>query len=124
VSDIQVRLCALWLALMFTYQLGDILRLYAGDVVPGTLGGLAPQWLTAAWMGIAVLMLIPIVMIVASVMVTGQQLRWATVVAASGLFLFNLAGLPTCPGLYDKFLIAVSLVLNRATAWYAWSSLA
>ncbi len=28
----------------------------------------------------------------------GQQLRWATVVAASGLFLFNLAGLPHTPG--------------------------
>jgi hypothetical protein len=75
-------------------------------------------------MGIAVLMLVPIVMIVASVMVAGQPLRWATVVAASGLFLFNLAGLPTYPGLYDKFLIAVSLVLNGATAWYAWGSLA
>ena len=124
VPEVQIRLCALWVALMFTYQLGDVLRLCAGDVTPGQLGGLSPQMLPVAWLAVAVLMLIPIVMIVVSVSVTGQALRWATVVAAVGLFLFNAMGLPTYQGLYDKFLIAVGLVWNVTTAWYAWTSVA
>lgn len=122
--EAQIRLCALWVALMFTYQLGDVLRLSAGDVIPGQLGGLSPQVLPAAWLGVAVLMLVPVVMIVLSVTLTGQTLLWVSVIAAAGLFLFNAMGLPTYPGLYDKFLIAVGLVWNAATAWYAWTALA
>ncbi len=90
---------------------------YAGDVVPGTLDGLAPQWLTAAWMGIAVLMLVPIVMIVASVIVTGGSSAGPPSSRPTACFLLDLAGLPAYPGLYDE-LLSVSLVLNGATAWY------
>ncbi|MBI3175321.1 MAG: hypothetical protein HYZ25_16480 [Chloroflexi bacterium] len=35
-------------------------------------------------------------------------------------FLFNLVGLPTYPPLFDKFLLAVSLVFNAVTVCYAW----
>jgi hypothetical protein len=122
VPKVQVRLAALWVALMFTYLLGDELRLYSGDVTPGELGGLSQEMLPAAWLGIAVLMLIPIVMVVLSVTLTGQTLRRISVIAAVGLFAFNAIGLPTYPGLYDKFLIAVGLGWNAATAWYAWTS--
>ena len=75
-----------------------------------------------ALLGIAVLMLIPIVMVVASVTLTGQTLRWISVIAAVSLFAFNVIGLPTYSGLYDKFLIVVGLGWNVATAWYAWTS--
>ena len=79
--------------------------------------------LPAALLGVAVLMLIPIVMVVASVTLTGQTLRRISVIAAVGLFAFNVIGLPTYAGLYDKFLIVVGLGWNAATAWYAWTSL-
>ena len=49
-----------------------------------------------------------------------RVLRWVTIIAAIMLFLFNLVGLPTYPGLYDKFLIAVGLIFNAVTIWYAW----
>jgi hypothetical protein len=122
VPEVRVRLSALWVALMFTYLLGDELRLYSGDVTPGELGGLSQQMLPVAWLGIAVLMLIPIVMVVVSVTLTGRTLRWISVIAAVGLFAFNIIGLPTYAGLYDKFLIVVGLAFNAATAWYAWTS--
>lgn len=121
-TEVRVRLSALWVALMFTYLLGDELRLYSGDVTPGELGGLSQQVLPAAWLGIAVLMLIPIVMVVVSVTLTGRTLRWISVIAAVGLFAFNIIGLPTYVGLYDKFLIVVGLAFNAATARYAWTS--
>ena len=120
--NVQVRLSALWVALMLTYLLGDVLRFWSGDVTPGEFGGLQPDLLPAALFGVAVLMLIPIVMVVASVTLTGRTLRWLSVIAAVGLFAFNIIGLPTYAGLYDKFLIVVGLGWNAATARYAWTS--
>ena len=40
--DVQIKLSALWVALMLIYLLGDVLRFWAGDVTPGEFGGLAP----------------------------------------------------------------------------------
>ena len=120
--NVQVRLSALWVALMLTYLLGDVLRFWSGDATPGQFGSLKPELVPAALFGIAVLMLVPIVMVVLSVTLTGQTLRWVSVIAAVGLCLFNVIGLPTYSGLYDKFLIVVGLGWNAATAWYAWTS--
>ena len=61
-QDIQVKLSALWVALMLTYLLGDVLRIYAGDFKAGEIGGV--QVNQGMLLGIAVLMLIPIVMVV------------------------------------------------------------
>ena len=120
--EVQIRLSALWVSLMLTYLLGDVLRFWSGDATPGEFGGLKQQLIPVALLGIALLMLVPIVMVVASVTLTGQTLRWVSVIAAVGLFLFNVIGLPTYSGLYDKFLIVVGLGWNAATAWYAWTS--
>jgi hypothetical protein len=73
------------------------------------------------WLGIAVLMLIPIVMVVLSLILPQPVNRWVNIIAASFLFLFNLVGLPTYPSAYDKFLIVVGLVFNALTVWYAWN---
>ena len=120
--EVQIKLSALWVALMLTYLLGDVLRFWSGDAIPGQFGGLKPEAVPAALFGVAVLMLVPIVMVVVSVTLSGQPLRWISVIAAIGLFAFNVIGLPTYSGLYDKFLIIVGLGWNAATAWYAWTS--
>jgi hypothetical protein len=119
--DVQIKLSAMWVALMLTYLLGDVLRFWSGDATPGEFGGLKQEMVPVALFGVAVLMLIPIVMVVVSVTLTGQTLRWITVIAAVGLFLFNVIGLPTYSGLYDKFLIVVGLGWNAATVWTAWT---
>ena len=72
------------------------------------------------WLGIAVLLLIPIVMVVLALTLKYPAIRWASIVAAIALFGFNLIGLPGYPGAYDKFLIIVGLVFNVLTVWYAW----
>lgn len=120
--DVQIKLSALWVALTLTYLLGDVLRFWSGDATPGQFGGLKQEMVPVALFGIAVLMLVPIVMVVASVTLTGQPLRWISVIAAVGLFAFNVIGLPTYSGLYDKFLIVVGLGWNMATVWTAWTS--
>ena len=115
----QIRLAVLWIALMLIYLLGDVLRIFAGDFRPGEINGVRAT--PTIWMAAAVIMLVPIAMAIVSVMLGGQPARWAHVVAAVGLFAFNVVGLPTYPGLYDRFLIAVSLGVNVAIAWTAWT---
>jgi len=67
------------------------------------------------------LMLIPIVMLLLSLTLPYNVNRWVNIIAAVGLFGFNLIGLPTYPSAYDKFLIIVGLVFNVFIIWYAWS---
>jgi len=117
-TDVRVVLSGLWVAVMLTYLLGDVLRLMAGDVTPGELGGRAAS--QGMWLGIAVIMLIPIVMVVLSLTLPYPLVAWVNLVVAVLAVLFNLIGLPY-PGLYDNFLIAVSFVFNALIAWHAWT---
>src|SRR3972149_10959871 len=116
--DMQIILSALWIALMLTYLLGDVLRIFSGDIAAGKMGNV--QFTQGMWLGIAGLMLIPIVMVMLSLILPQPVNRWVNIIAASFFFLFNLVGLPTYPSAYDKFLIIVGLVFNVMTVWYAW----
>jgi hypothetical protein len=112
----RVLLAALWFALMLVYLLGDVLRIFAGDTVPGEMAGQpASPWM---WTVAALVMLIPIGMGLISLVLPGAVLRPVTVVVAGSLVLFNLAGLPY-KGVYDNLLIGVSFALNAITAWAA-----
>ena len=116
--DTRIIISGLWVALMLVYLLGDVMRIFAGDFKSGEMQGFpATQWM---WMGAALFMLIPIVMLLLSLTLKYPAIRWVTIVAAIFLFLFNMVGLPTYPSAYDKFLIFVSLVWNVITVWYAW----
>ena len=118
-DHVQIQLATMWFALMLTYLLGDVLRIFAGDFKPGEIGGVRAT--PVIWLAAALVMLVPILMAVLTVTFAGPVIRWTNIVAAVGLFGFNLLGLPTYPGLYDRFLIAVGLVLNVLTVWTAWS---
>lgn len=120
IENIQIKLSAIWIALMLVYLLGDVLRIFVGDFVSGEIEGVAITQAMA--LGIAVLMLIPILMLLATLLMNNQPVnRWLNIVAAGSLFVFNLFGLPTYPGLYDKFLIVVGLGFNLLTISYAWN---
>jgi hypothetical protein len=117
-EDMRIILSGIWVALMLTNLLGDVLRIFAGDFKAGEIEG--KKMTQKMLMGIAVLMLIPIVMVVLSLTLSYPAIRWVSIVAAGFLFVFNIAGLPTYPGAYDKFLIIVGLGFNALTVWYAW----
>ncbi len=118
-ENTRIVLSALWVSLMLTYLLGDVLRIFSGDFKAGEIQGM--QATQAIWFAAALLMLIPIVMVTLTLTLKYPAIRWVTIVAAAVLFLFNLVGLPTYPSVYDKFLIAVGLVFNIVTVWYAWT---
>jgi hypothetical protein len=118
VEPLRIQLAGLWTAVMLTYLLGDVLRIFSGDLTPGEIQGHKVTQLE--WLGIAALMLVPILMVLVALMLDQPVARWATIVAAVGLFLFNLLALLTMRSAFDQFLIAVTLVLNVLTVWYAW----
>jgi hypothetical protein len=117
-EEVRIKLSALWVALMLTYLLGDVLRIFSGDFEAGEMGGMqVSPWL---YLGMAALFTLPIVMGFLSLTLPHPVSRWANIILAILLFGVNLVGLPTYPSLYDKFLIVVGLVFNVLTVWYAW----
>lgn len=117
-ADVRIILSGLWVALMLTYLLGDVLRIFAGDFVAGEMDGKAVS--QAMWMVAAAVMLIPIVMVVISLALPYPAIRWVSIGAAIFLVVFNIAGLPY-DGAYDNFLIVVGFVFNGLIIWYAWT---
>jgi len=117
-EDVQIKLSAIWVALMLTYLLGDVLRIFSGDFKGGEIGGMEVS--QTMYLGMAVLMVIPILMVFLSLVLKQPVNRWANIIAAAFFFIFNLIGLPTYPSAYDKFLIVVGLAFNVLTVWYAW----
>jgi len=103
---------------MLTYLLGDVLRIFAGDMTPGEMAGVKAT--QGMFLGAAVVMLVPIVMVVLSLTLPYPAIRWVSIGVAVLAVLFNLAGLPY-DGTYDNFLIAVGFVFNGLVIWYAWT---
>lgn len=117
-EDVRIILAGLWVALMLTYLLGDVLRVFAGDFTAGEMDGKeASPWM---WVLAAAVMLIPIVMLVLSLTLGYPAIRWTAIVASGFLVLFNIVGLPY-PGLYDNVLIGVGFVFNGLIIYYAWT---
>jgi hypothetical protein len=118
--DVRIILSALWVAVEFLYQQGDVQRLYSGDYKPGELDlgdVMSPQTL---WMVSAITMTIPVVMIILSLTLPHNANRWANIVVAILFFLYTLIGVRRYPSAYDRFLLVVSLVANALTVWFAW----
>jgi uncharacterized membrane protein len=117
--DTKLTISATWVVATLIYLYGDVLRIYYSGENAKMLAGMNLNQFV--WLGIAVLMLTPILMVFLTLVLPQSVSRWANIIVAAFFFLFNLVGLPTYPSLYDKFLLAVSLGFNVVTVWYAWN---
>ena len=117
-EDVKIILSALWVATMLTYLLGDVLRIFSGDFVPGEIGGVKITQGMA--LGIAVFMVIPVIMVVLSLTLLYSVSRWANIIVAIIFFGFNLLSLSDY-SISDKFLLIISMGFNLMTVWYAWN---
>ena len=117
-GEVRIKLSALWVALMLSYLLGDVMRIFSGDFEAGEIGGM--QASQGLYLVLAILLVLPVIMVFLSLTVPNKVNRWANIILAIFLFGFNLVGLPGYPSAYDKFLIIVGLVFNALTVWYAW----
>ena len=59
---VQIKLSAIWVAVMLIYLLGDVLRIFSGDFKAGEMGGM--QVSQVMYLGMAVLFTVPILMVV------------------------------------------------------------
>ncbi len=116
--DTKIILPATWAVVTLIYLYGDVLRICSGDFSKSMANMNFNQ---SVWLGIAILMLIPILMVFLTLVLPHSVSRWANIIVAAFFFLFNLVSLPTYPSLYDKFLLAVSLGFNGITVWYVWN---
>ena len=117
-NETRIKLAGIWVSLMLTYLLGDVLRIFSGDFSAGAIGEM--QISQGMYLGMAVIMVIPILMVFLSLTLKHKANRWANIIVAVFFFLFNAVGLPTYPSAYDQFLIVVGLVFNILTVWYTW----
>ena len=114
----RIKLSGIWVSLMLTYLLGDVLRIFSGDFNAGQVGGM--QVSQGMYLFMAILMVLPVLMVFLSLTFPYKANRWANIIVAAFFFIFNLVGLPTYPSAYDRFLIVVGLLFNLLTVWYAW----
>ena len=71
-EDVRIILSGLWVALMLTYLLGDVLRIFAGDFKPGEIDGVeVTQWM---WFLVAVTMWRPLGVLFGEVVL--DDARW------------------------------------------------
>ena len=118
IAGTRLKLSALWVSLMLTYLLGDVLRIFSGDFVAGELSGM--EMSQGLLLGMAALMVIPVVMVFLSLVLKHAVNRWANIILSIFFFVFNAIGLPTYPSLYDQFLIVVGLFFNLVIVWISW----
>lgn len=116
--DTKYLISSTWVVVVLLYIYGDVFRICSGDLAK-SMGD--KNFSQLVWLGVAALMLIPILMIYLTLVLPQSVSRWVNISLAVFFFLFNLVGLPTYPSLYDKFLLVVNMVFNLATIWYAWN---
>jgi hypothetical protein len=118
IEETRTKLSTLWVSLMLTYLLGDVLRIFSGDFSAGEVIGM--EMSQGLMLGMAILMVIPVVMVFLTLTLKHAVSRWANIILPIFFFGFNAIGLPTYPSLYDQFLIVVGLVFNLLAVWIAW----
>ena len=120
--DVRIILSALWVALMFIFQQGDMLRIYSGDFTPGDVLWGKVMSSEMMWLVSAITMTIPVVMIILSLTLKYPVNRWANIIVGIFWLLYSLMGLlgKQYPSAYDNFLLIVAIVVNVLTVWYAW----
>ena len=117
-DDVKIILAGLWVATMLTFLWGDVLTIFAGDAEK-MFATQDMEMTQVMWIGIAILMMIPIVMVVLSLTLNNPLNRWANIIAAIFWIGFNLLSLGGYPA-YQKALLIISMGFNVLTVWYAW----
>ncbi|GAB3598928.1 hypothetical protein [Microbacterium tumbae] len=114
----RIVLAGAWISLMLIYLLGDVIRIFAGHVEPGKMGGQdVAGWV---WMLASALMLVPIAMILVSLLAPAGPLKWISIIVSIALVVFNAMGLASYQGFSDKMLLVVSFLVNALIVWIAW----
>jgi len=125
-EDMRVRLSVLWLFATLNYIYADVF--FCVDVLGSGKGGPAVlHFSPGAWLGIAVLMEIPMAMILLSRILKPKANRWANIGAGiieTAAVLLTSFILPafhrTGTSSYYMFFGAIEVACTSMIVWYAW----
>ena len=125
-EDIRVRLSVLWLFATLNYIYADVF--FCVDVLGSNKGSIGVMHFSpGAWLGIAILMEIPMAMILVSRIAKRAANRWANIVAGiieTAAVLLTSFILPafhlTETSSYYMFFGAIEVACTAAIVWYAW----
>ena len=101
-EDVRIILSASWVALTLTYLLGDVLRIHSGDFKAGEIAGM--KMTQNRWLGVAVLMVTPIIMVFLSLTLTYPVIRWANIIVTIAFFWFQSHWVALIPFLLRQIL--------------------
>ena len=116
IEDLNIILSVLWIATMFCYLLGDVIRIFAGEFTPGEMDGKKVG--QKVWISAAAMMVIPIIMVFLSLIISFPANSILNIVIASIFFLFNVVSIKGYK-LFDQFILVVSFAFNALTIYYA-----
>jgi hypothetical protein len=116
--DRRLTLAGTWVTVMLIYLMGDVLRIYSGDMarMADAQTPNDPKWLLAA-----IIMLVPISMTFLALVLPRRAGRIVNIVVAAGFMLFVLGDIGSYPSAYDKLLLAISAGFKAAVIWQAWT---
>jgi hypothetical protein len=121
--NVKLKLSALWVALMFFYIYADLLGFYTPGHIESLIAGeVAGKPITLAfYLGTAIVMAIPSVMVFLSLTLKAKASRWANIIAGV-VYLGVLAGTFFVGDLnaYYYFYAIVEGVLIALIVWHAW----
>jgi len=125
-EDMRVRLSVLWLFATLNYIYADVF--FCVDVLGSNKGSIGVMHFSpGAWLGIAILMEIPMAMILVSRIAKRAANRWANIVAGiieTAAVLLTSFILPafhlTETSSYYMFFGAIEVACTAAIVWYAW----
>jgi len=123
-EEVRIKLSALWVALMLTYLLGDVLRIFSGDFEAAKTGGMM-KISPGFYLGMAVLFVLPIVMGFLSLTLPYPVNRWANIILGIVFIVLSPIGVIGIPTAYLPSIIIIAIVEVVALAliiWYAWKS--
>ena len=125
-EDIRVRLSVLWLFATLNYIYADVF--FCIDVLGSKKGSIGViHFSPGAWLGIAILMEIPMAMILLSRILKPRANRWANIVAGiieTAAVLLTSFILPILKlsetSSYYLFFGAIEVACTSLVVWYAW----
>jgi hypothetical protein len=118
--NVKLKLSGLWIAAMFSWVYGDLLRIYSGDFILGDDIAAELMSMDMLWMISAITMIVPGAMVFMSLALKANVNRWTNIIVAAFYTLYNLVGVSSYSSAYDKFLIVVSIVFTALIVWKAW----
>ncbi len=119
---VMIKISALWVGVMLSAHMGDVLRFYEPGIIEQIIAG-DVEGMTTTQKGLllsAIFMAIPIIMAVLSLTLPYNANRWANIIFSIFFFVFTLIWLLTTKAPYKIFLGSVGLVSNALIVWYAY----